>query len=123
MPTDARVWSTGQREKCSVLLQVIQSYGSEAFFRDFYVTSVAAVGDLRDGRNLSYHDLPAAALATVEVNFREELKMVNPTQIISRGTAVQHTARKLLSPDIDCSLRLPHPSWVATYRSRETEQW
>ena len=103
--------------------QVIQSYGSEAFFRDFYVTNVASVGFLRDGRNLNYHDLPAAAQATVEANFCEEMKMVNPTQVISLGTAVQHTARKLLSPDIDCSLRLPHPAWVATYRSRETEQW
>lgn len=103
--------------------KVIQAYGSDAFFRHFYVTNVASVGFLCDGRNLNYPDLPKAALAIVEANFCEEMKIVKPTCLISLGTAVQHTARKLLSLDVDCTLRLPHPAWVATYRSREMEKW
>ena len=103
--------------------QVVKSFGAESFFKKFYVTNFSSLGYLRDGANLNYHDLPQAALETVERNFLEEIATVEPTHVISLGREVHRSVLKLLPPSIDCSLRLPHPAWVATYKSNELDHW
>ena len=103
--------------------KVIHSFGVEAFFQNFYVTNIASVGFVRDGKNLNYPELPVDALAMVERNFQTEMEVVQPFQFISLGAEVQQTARKLLTNTVNCTLRLPHPSWVTTYRSCELHTW
>lgn len=103
--------------------QIVRQFGVEAFFKTFYVTNVSSVGFIRDGKNLNYHDLPAPALEVVERNFLQEMEVVRPTHIISLGDAVQQTVRKLLPASVDCSMRLPHPSWIMTYRGNAQDKW
>ncbi len=103
--------------------QVVRQYGLEAFFRSFYVTNVASVGFIRDGKNLNYNELPESALKVVEQNFMQEMETIQPTHVISLGEVVQNTVRKLLPANVDCSMRLPHPAWVTTYRGKEIHEW
>lgn len=103
--------------------RVVESFGAESFFKTFYVTNFSSVGYLRDANNFNYHDLPQPALEIVEQNFLEEIRLVEPTHVISLGRKVHGSVLRLLPPGIDCSLRLPHPSWIATYRSYEMDHW
>lgn len=119
----AGIHSADSEKSASFFFKVIQSYGVAAFFHEFYVTNIASVGFIRGGKNLNYHDLPDAALAVVERNFLAEMAIVKPTRVIALGIAVQRTTKKLLSAEVDCSLRLPHPAWVATYRGGELDRW
>lgn len=110
-------------KSASFFFQVVCLFGVETFFRTFYVSNFSSVGYMKEGGNLNYYDLPPAALAVVERNFITEIGIVKPTHIISLGESVQQSVRKLLPASVDCSLRLPHPSWVATYRANEMDQW
>ncbi len=103
--------------------QVVRQFGVEAFFHSFYVTNVASVGFKKKKKNLNYNELPESALEVVERNFLQEMKVVQPTHVVSLGEAVQQTVRKLLPAAVDCSMRLPHPSWITTYRTNETNEW
>lgn len=103
--------------------QVVRQFGVEAFFHSFYVTNVASVGFIRDGKNLNYNELPASALEVVERNLIQEMEIIQPTHVISLGECVQQAVRKLLPVSVDCSMRLPHPSWITTYRAKETDKW
>jgi hypothetical protein len=110
-------------KSASFFFEAVRSFGVESFFRTFYVSNFSSVGYIREGKNLNYYDLPQPALKIVERNFLEEIKTVNPTHIVSLSAAVHASVRKLLPANIDCSLRLPHPAWVATYRANEKNQW
>jgi uracil-DNA glycosylase len=110
-------------KSASFFFRIVSSFGAEAFFRTFYVSNFSSVGYLRNGKNLNYYDLPPAALAIVESNFIKEIEIVKPTHVISLSKEVHQSVCRLLSASVDCSLRLPHPSWVATYRSGEINQW
>ncbi|MHB1301481.1 MAG: uracil-DNA glycosylase family protein [Burkholderiales bacterium] len=110
-------------KSASFFFEVVRSFGAETFFHTFYVSNFSSVGYLRDGTNLNYHDLPDVAREIVERNFLEEIETIHPTHVISLGKEVHESVRNLLPASIDCSLRLPHPSWVATYRANETNQW
>lgn len=103
--------------------QVVRQFGMEAFFHSFYVTNVASVGFIRDGKNLNYNELPESALKVVEHNFLQEMEIIQPTHFISLGEVVQNTVRKLLPASVDCSMRMPHPAWVTTYRGKELHEW
>lgn len=107
----------------SFFFEVVKSFGAKSFFKTFYVTNFSSVGFVKDGVNFNYHDLPQAALETVERNFLAEIAIVDPTHVISLGREVHRSVRKLLPRDIDCSLYLPHPSWIATYRSSDRDHW
>jgi len=101
--------------------QVVAAVGVEAFFRRFYVTNVSAVGYVKDGRNLNYHDLPAGALEVVERRFVEEMEIVRPQQIIALGRQVERSIKRLM-PNVVVSY-LPHPAWVSTYRKAAQHDW
>lgn len=110
-------------KSASFFYQVARGFGVESFFRTFYVSNFSSVGYLRDGKNLNYYDLPHPALKIVERNFIKEIEIVQPTHIISLSKEVHQSVRSLLPASVDCSLRLPHPSWVVTYRAGEINQW
>ncbi len=103
--------------------RVVQAYGAAEFFREFYVTNVASVGFIRHGKNLNYPALPWQAVEVVERNFLAEMEIVQPARIISLGRDVHKTVRKLLGARVECETCLPHPAWVATYRSASMEEW
>jgi uracil-DNA glycosylase len=104
-------------------LKVIQQYGAVNFFQTFYVTNISSVGYSSEGRNFNYNDLSASALEVVEKNFLFEMDIVQPTHVIALGKVVQQTLVKLLPKSVDCTIRLPHPSWIAAYRSKEMDKW
>lgn len=110
-------------KSANFFFQVVKSFGAETFFRTFYVSNFSSVGYLRDGSNLNYHDLPQEAWRVVERNFLNEILIVKPTHVVSLGNEVHESVRKLLPASIDCSLRLPHPSWIANCRASETNRW
>ena len=103
--------------------KVLKSVGAESFYKTFYVTNFSSVGYLSNAANFNYYNLPQSALETVERNFLEEVKIVEPTHVISLGKEVHRSMLKLLPDSIDCSLCLPHPSWIATYRSNDKDHW
>ena len=106
--------------------QVVRQFGVEAFFHSFYVTNVASVCFIGHGKNLNfpnYYKLHASTLEVVERNFLQEMKIVQPTHVISLSKAVQQTVHKLLPATVDCSMRLPHPSWITIYRGKEMDKW
>ncbi|MEK6707806.1 MAG: hypothetical protein AABY81_03220 [Pseudomonadota bacterium] len=94
-----------------------------AFRKNTQAKSWHAAGAVRYGINLNYNELPASALEVVERNFLQEMEIVQPTHVISLGEVVQQTVRKLLPASVDCSMRLPHPSWITTYRGKEMDEW
>lgn len=103
--------------------QVIHQFGVADFFNSFYVTNVSSVGYSSKGKNFNYNNLPDSALEVVERNFLVEMEIVQPTHVIAVGIVVQQTLHKRLSTRVDCTICLPHPSWIAAYRSRETNKW
>ena len=103
--------------------QVVKRVGASAFFPTFYVTNIASVGFACEGKNLNYNELPGPALEIVERNFLLEMAVVQPTHIISLGEVVHATVNKLMGKEVDCTRRLPHPSWITTYRRNESEKW
>ncbi len=103
--------------------QVMRQFGLEAFFHSFYVTNMASVGFIGSGKNLNYYELPASVQEVVERNFLQEMEIVQPTHVISLSKAVQQTVQKLLPASVDCSMRLPHPSWITAYRGKEMDEW
>jgi len=102
--------------------KIVDAIGVDSFFQRFYVTNVSAVGYVKDGRNLNYHDLPADALEVVEQNFTEEMRLVAPTRVVALGKHAYATVKKTLPSDIDITY-LAHPSWIMTYRRRELDAW
>ncbi len=103
--------------------KVVDAMGVEAFFRRFYVTNVSAVGYVKDGKNLNYHDLPEAALRVVERNFMEEMAAVGPVRIIALGRQAYATAIRLLSSSVGSVEYLPHPSWIMRYHPHDVDEW
>jgi uracil-DNA glycosylase len=103
--------------------QVVRQFGVEDFFNSFYVTNVSSVGFMRDGKNLNHNELPESALTVVERNFMQEMAIIQPTHVISLGEVVQNSVRTLLPASVDCSMRLPHPAWVTSYRGKEMHEW
>jgi len=101
--------------------KVVDAIGVESFFQRFYVTNISAVGYVKDGRNLNYHDLPAEALEFVGRRFVEEMENVRPLRIIALGRQVERSIKKLL-PEVSVTY-LPHPAWVSTYRKSSQQDW
>ena len=102
--------------------QVVQAVGAEAFFKRFYVTNISAVGFLKAGKNLNYHDLPQGARGVVERNFNEEMQVVAPTRVIALGRHAYASVKKNLPSGVEVSY-LAHPSWIMTYRRSEADAW
>lgn len=107
---------------------VIEAIGVERFFNRFYVTNLSAIGYIKHEKNINYYDLPIDAQNTVFANFLDEMDAIKPTHIISLSVHVQNDIQCLikngsLSNNIDCTLRLPHPSWVMTYRQKSKDMW
>jgi len=111
-------------KSASFFFKVAEAFGIEAFFRTFYISNVSSVGYLASSaKNLNYYDLPRPALNIVERNFLEEISIVQPTHVISLSKEVHATIRRLLPKQIDTAFRLPHPSWIMTYRQSEQATW
>jgi len=111
-------------KSATFFFKVAEAFGLEQFFRTFYISNVSSVGYLDSkGKNLNYHDLPREALDIVERNFNEEIEFVQPTHIISLSKEAHATIRRCLPEQIECRFRLPHPSWIMTYRQSEQTRW
>lgn len=103
--------------------RVVQNVGVEKFYRTFYVSNVAAVGFLRDGKNCNYPELPTAAQRVIEERFLAEMAQLQPKRIIALGREVEATVQRLFPDDSVRISHLPHPSWIMTYRLREAQSW
>lgn len=106
------------------IFDVIELYGREAFFDNFYLTNFCSIGFIKDSKNFNYYyGLPEMASKTIEKNFIEEMRIVAPSAIISLSVDVQDSVSKLSDFSTLKKDRLPHPSWVTTYRSNDICYW
>lgn len=117
------VKSNGSERSAEFFYEVVKEFGMEDFFKTFYVTNIASVGFTKNNKNLNYYELPVQALKAVLSNFSEELNAVNPTKVIALSVAAQNTLKNQIKFKSNCISRLPHPSWIMTYRHKDKEKW
>lgn len=122
------VTSSDRERSADFFYSVVQAIGIEVFFKTFYVTNLSAIGYIKQKKNINYYDLPKNARQTVFDNFLTEMDHIKPTHIITLSVLVQNDIKSLikegtLSSGIDCSLRLPHPAWIMTYRQKSKQVW
>ncbi len=100
--------------------EVIQSIGTERFYRHFYVTNISWVGYQSQQRNVNYDQLPSSAQDFVYQMFLSEMELVSPTTIIALGGVVRETLHTCLKGSgVDLSRVLPHPNYCAFPKNRD----
>ena len=107
-------------------LEVLKQFGMDSFFRKFYVTNISSLSFSRgsDRKSIKFDKLPSPIVEIIKRNFLLEMAIIQPTHVICLGSNVQNTVRKLLHASVDCSIRLPHPSWIlAAYCRDEQDQY
>ncbi len=100
---------------------VINHFGPEIFYSNFYVTNISCLGfktknNNNHWKNINYYDIPANIQEIFINHFIDEINIVNPTHIISCSQEVQKTLFMLKEKNkINCNidLRLQHPVWCA----------
>lgn len=105
------------------IFDVIEEFGRERFFDNFYLTNFCSVGFMKNGANYNFDCLPNQLLEIVKNNFYEEMEVVKPKSVLSLSVSVQNSVCTLLQNATILKERLPHPSWVMTYRSKSADKW
>jgi len=99
---------------------VIQAFGAERFYQNFYVTNISWVGYSNNNKNVNYYQLPAAAQQFVLDMFQWEMQQVAPQTIISLSGAVKDAITELFEgSSIEIGNHLPHPNYCAFPKNYE----
>ncbi|HNP19286.1 MAG TPA: DUF4918 family protein [Fulvivirga sp.] len=103
--------------------------GPEAFYKQFYFTSVCPLGFTKEGKNLNYYDLPALQKA-LDPYMVEQLKKqiafgANPIAYsLGMGKNIAYlnkmNAKHKLFQRIE---PLPHPRWIMQYRLKKLQEF
>ena len=111
---------------------VIEAYGgAEAFYSDFYFTSVSPLGFTRDGKNLNYYDerdLEDALKPYIVDNLHKQVKDLNGQRKVAfclgQGKNFKYL-EKLNKQEgfFEKVLPLPHPRWVMQYRLKRKAEF
>ncbi len=119
-----------QELSSNFIYQMIEALGGvEAFYQQFYFTSVSPVGFVKEGKNLNYYDIPALQ-KSIEKYAVEHLKKqisfgARPTAYsLGQGKNIaylQYLNKKYgLFNNI---IALPHPRWVMQYRLKRLPEF
>lgn len=116
------VEQTDSERSAAFFYDVIEAYGSERFFEDFFVTNISPVGFVdRNGNNLNYYDLPEKMKKFVMELFTQEMESIQPTTIVALSQKVHGDLNTLFkNTPIDVSNKLAHPNWCAFPSHRES---
>lgn len=103
--------------------------GAEAFYRNFYFTSVSPLGFVSDGKNLNYYDIPALQLALEDYIVSEMKKQIDfgtHDVAFSLGMGKNIAYLKKLNEKHQLFreiIPLPHPRWVMQYRLKRLDEF
>lgn len=121
-----------KQELSSVFIyEMIAAYGGvEAFYQDFFISSLCPLGFVKDGKNLNYYDhtvLKQEATSFILDTLRAQKKIMHSPEVcFCLGGGVNYRyfcqlneAHRLFSRIIP----LPHPRWVMQYRRKQKEEF
>ena len=122
----------GGRELSSVFVyELIERLGGvQAFYKQFYISSVSPLGFVRDGKNLNYYDDPSLFESwkpwIIQQMWKQLAWPIRRDKVILWGKGKNYKFFKALNEEegfFDEIIVLPHPRWVMQYRLREKEKW
>lgn len=104
--------------------------GPEAFFRDFYITSVCPLGFTKDGKNYNYYDskkLEKAVLSHIIHNFETQLAFGAKTEYaLCLGEGKNYKFIKELNDEqgwFGEIIPLSHPRYVMQYKRKSLDEY
>lgn len=104
--------------------------GPEAFYRQFYITSLSPMGFTKDGKNYNYYDdkkLQRAVELHIIENIRAQIGLGLSTRValcMGQGQNMQYFEKLNREHGFfDAILPLPHPRWVMQYRRKRLEEF
>lgn len=119
-----------RQELSSVLVyEIIEEFGGpEAFYRQFYITSISPLGFLKDGKNYNFYDsreLQEAVRPLIIDNLDALRRFGARTEtVICMGIGKNFTYLDKLNTELGLFgniVPLPHPRWIMQYRLKEKE--
>lgn len=103
--------------------------GPEAFYRQFYISSICPLGFMKDGKNYNYYDsaeLTEAVLPLIRDHLLAQVAMGSRTDVVfSLGKGKNFVFLQKLNEKMqlfDKLVPLPHPRWVMQYRLKQKDQ-
>lgn len=111
--------------------EFINAYGGpEAFYKDFYITSLCPLGFVKDSKNYNYYDskeLTRAVEPHILHNIRFHLEIgCNPEIAYSLGKGKNYAYFQKINKEHNLFkqvIPLPHPRWVMQYRLKRKEEF
>ncbi len=104
--------------------------GPEAFYRQFYITSLSPMGFTKDGKNYNYYDdkkLERAVEPHIIANIHAQIGLGLSTRValcMGQGLNMQYFEKLNREHGFfDTILALPHPRWVMQYRRKRLEEF
>ena len=104
--------------------------GAEAFYGQFYITSLCPMGFTKDGKNYNYYDdkkLQNAVEPHIIDNIRAQIGLGLSSRValcMGQGQNMQYFDKINQEHGFfDSILPLPHPRWVMQYRRKRLEEF
>lgn len=109
--------------------EIIDAFGGlDAFYNQFYFTSVSPLGFVKDGKNLNYYDIPSLQKELtpfIIAQMNHQVKKWGRTDVaFTIGKGQNHKALLKLNAEnkwFDKIIALPHPRWVMQYRLKSKD--
>ncbi|MBT3647215.1 MAG: DUF4918 family protein [Flavobacteriales bacterium] len=112
------------------IFEVIEAYGANPFFQNFFISAVYPLGFLYRGKNINYYELEGwkdYMIPLIEKEIEQHLKWpVNRTACVCIGKGANWKFLKALNDKngwFDEVKVLPHPRWILQYRRRFKDQY
>ena len=111
--------------------EVINAYGgTDAFYRNFFITALSPLGYTRDGRNLNYYDdkeLMKSCEPFIVNSIVEQIRILSPGPVawcLGEGANFRYFTKLNERYEFFREIRpLPHPRWVMQYRRKELDRF
>ena len=120
-----------QRQELSSVFvyRIVEEMGGlNAFYGDFYISSVSPIGFIKEGKNCNYYDqadLQNSLEGFIINHFQEQLDFGLSNKVVySIGKGKNYKYLKLLNEQFNWFKEvkaLPHPRWVMQYRLRQSD--
>ncbi len=111
------------------IYDLIEAFGGpEAFYQEFYFTSVSPLGFVQDGKNLNYYDrkdLEQALEGYIYETMKTQVAMGTKKVAFSLGKGKNIAYLQKFNAKhgfFDEIIPLPHPRWVMQYRLKKKEE-
>lgn len=113
------------------IYRMIAAYGGpEAFYRNYFISSVSPLGFVKDGKNLNYYDskdLEIALRDFISQSIRKQLTFGISTDLaFCLGEGQNYTFLKALNKEqkfFGEIIPLPHPRFIMQYRRKRLDEF